>query len=117
MTFGELLKDLRMKKGLSLRGLAKLTGIDSAYLSRIERSTCKPPQKEKILNKLFWKLGIGMVENDCEMLRDLSLVENLRMPKGSSQNIALPMLLRKIGDKKLETREIFKIIDFINEEY
>ena len=35
--FGYVLRDLRESGGVTLRGLAKETGFDAAYLSRVER--------------------------------------------------------------------------------
>ena len=46
--FGPLLRDEREKGSISLRGLAKETGLDSAYLSRVERELNPAPQVEVI---------------------------------------------------------------------
>jgi len=36
VTFGLKLRELRRKKGMTLRGLAEVTGVDFTYLSKIE---------------------------------------------------------------------------------
>jgi transcriptional regulator with XRE-family HTH domain len=36
MTFGKRLRELRQKKGLTLRGLAEATGLSFTYLSKVE---------------------------------------------------------------------------------
>ena len=46
--FGYELRDLREAGGVSLRGLAKETGFDAAYLSRVERVLSPPPRRENI---------------------------------------------------------------------
>ena len=46
--FGYVLRDLRETGGISLRGLAKETGFDSAYLSRVERMLSPSPRIENI---------------------------------------------------------------------
>jgi len=46
--FGYVLRELREAGGISLRGLAKETGFDLAYLSRVERSLSPPPRNENI---------------------------------------------------------------------
>jgi transcriptional regulator with XRE-family HTH domain len=46
--FGYVLRELRDLGGISLRGLAKASGFDSAYLSRVERSMSPPPRNENI---------------------------------------------------------------------
>jgi HTH-type transcriptional regulator, competence development regulator len=42
-TLGELLKDLRLANGLTLRDVEGLTGISNAYLSQVENSQIKQP--------------------------------------------------------------------------
>jgi transcriptional regulator with XRE-family HTH domain len=46
--FGYVLRDLREVGKVSLRALARETGFDSAYLSRVERSLSPPPRNENI---------------------------------------------------------------------
>ena len=46
--FGYVLRDLRETGNISLRGLAKETGFDSAYLSRVERMLSPSPRIENI---------------------------------------------------------------------
>ena len=46
--FGYALRDLREAGSISLRGLAKETGFDSAYLSRVERVLSPAPRIENI---------------------------------------------------------------------
>lgn len=45
-TFGELLKRLRVARGLSLRDLARLAGCSASYVSRIEHGDRLPPSRE-----------------------------------------------------------------------
>jgi len=47
-SFGLEMKRLREAKGISQRKLAELVGLDSGYISRIERGLFKPPSEEKI---------------------------------------------------------------------
>lgn len=49
LTFGEYLKNLRIKNGLTLKKLAELSGVSPSYLSRIERG------KRNIPNALLLK--------------------------------------------------------------
>ena len=46
--FGYALRDLRESGGITLRGLAKETGFDVAYLSRVERALSPPPRRDNI---------------------------------------------------------------------
>jgi transcriptional regulator with XRE-family HTH domain len=46
--FPELLREARENADLSIRGLARLAGIDAAYLSKMERKLVPPPKWTKI---------------------------------------------------------------------
>jgi len=52
LAFGEYLKKLRLKRGLTLKKLAELSGISPSYLSRIERGERNVPHP-----RLFQKLA------------------------------------------------------------
>jgi len=47
--FGLEMKRLREAKGISQRKLGEMVGLDSGYISRIERGLFKPPSEEKIV--------------------------------------------------------------------
>lgn len=74
--FGMKLRGLRMDKGLSLKDLAKRTGLSPSYLNEIEKGK-KYPKSEKIL-----VLADALNEKyedliSLELKRDLQLVQNL----------------------------------------
>jgi len=58
---GKLIKDARLKKGLSQRDLSKLLGLDSPqFISNIERNIASPPPHFYfVLNKV-----LGIKEKD-----------------------------------------------------
>jgi len=45
MEFGELLKDLRTEKGVSIKKLAKDVGLDYTYISKLENLKVNPSSK------------------------------------------------------------------------
>jgi len=47
--FGETIRALRESRGISLRKFAKIIGISSTYLSKIERDEYLPPSEEKVI--------------------------------------------------------------------
>ncbi len=67
--FGLLLQSLREERGLSLRELAQLAGIDHAYIYRLETGGKEAPSEE-VLSKLIRALKIG--KRETEMLRYLA---------------------------------------------
>jgi HTH-type transcriptional regulator, competence development regulator len=62
MTFGERLRELRQKRGMTLRGLADATGLNFTYLSKIETGKVPyTPSVEKIRD-LAEALGVDSLE-------------------------------------------------------
>ena len=118
MKFGEFLRLKRLELEISIRKLAKISGIDVAYLSRIER-VIKPPEKEAILNKLIEALNLN--DTDARKLKDLAAMGNREIPddidilEGNYE--AIPVLLRTINNKKLNGDQIRELTKRINEEY
>jgi transcriptional regulator with XRE-family HTH domain len=66
---GFLLRHLREERGLSLRELAQLAGVDHAYIYRLETGAKEAPSDE-ILSKLLRALKPG--KREAEMLRYLA---------------------------------------------
>ena len=119
MKFGELLKLLRLEKEISLRELAKKSGNDVAYLSRLERSIVCPPQKKEIIESIIKVLGVSKEQQ--QKLYDLADSENGDYPKDVKDKLtqfeAIPILLRTINNKKLSDEEIKELANRINKEY
>ena len=117
MKFGEFMRLKRLENELSLRNLARQTGIDVAYLSRIEGKV-KPPQKEEIIIKLIKALNLNT--NDAQKLKDLASIQNNEIPSDielQEDNFeAIPVLLRTISNKKLNAEQILELTRRINAE-
>jgi transcriptional regulator with XRE-family HTH domain len=63
LKFGELLKTLRQRKGMTLSELAAASGVDDGNLSRIEGGTRKPPRLPRLLEILE---ALGLEEDSRE---------------------------------------------------
>lgn len=61
LVFGEYLKQLRLKRELTLKKLANLAGLSPSYLSRIERGKRNIPNA-RFLNKLAPHLNLSPLE-------------------------------------------------------
>jgi HTH-type transcriptional regulator, competence development regulator len=51
MTFGEYIKDLRLRNGMTLRQVEEITEVSNPYISLMERGI-RPPPHPSILKKL-----------------------------------------------------------------
>ena len=69
-SFGSTLRDIREDGSISLRGLAKETGLDAAYLSRVEREL-NPAPKAEVIQKIAQTLcNIQQLDTaECEKLK------------------------------------------------
>lgn len=67
MTFGELLKELRLKHNLSIRETARKAGISAPYFSDMERGRKSAPSRE-VLMKIVDVLGLD--KDEAEQLYD-----------------------------------------------
>lgn len=47
-SFGETVRELRIKKEIGLRKFAEMIGVSPTYLSQVERDEFLPPSEEKI---------------------------------------------------------------------
>ena len=107
----------RLENELSLRNLARQTGIDVAYLSRIEGKT-KPPQKEEIITKIIKTLKLK--NEDAQKFKDLASIQNNEIPSDielPEDNFeAIPVLLRTISNNQLNAEQILDLAKRINAE-
>ena len=55
--FGEVVRDARMKKEISLRKVADSLGVTASYVSDIERGNRNPPSLDKIQ---LWAAVLGL---------------------------------------------------------
>ncbi len=74
MLYHRLFKDLRLKKGFTLRELAKEIGISSAYLNQIENGVKVPSLKT--LKRLTDYYGLNLRDTIAEKKKKYERVEN-----------------------------------------
>ncbi len=102
--FGDQLRELRKKAGLTLRELAERVNVNFTYLSKIENSALPPPS-EKVIRRLAEILDFdkdellalaGIIPSDiAEILRDRKARERLRAEqakRAKATGIKMPAL-------------------------
>jgi transcriptional regulator with XRE-family HTH domain len=119
MGYGQILREIRTKKDITLRELALRSDIDVAYLSRVERESILPPQKEELLDAI--NEALELESKLAKELKDQSMLDNQMLPKDIAEKMksmeGVPMLLRTVANKKLDGDQIKKLTNFINERY
>lgn len=93
--FGQIVRDRRTQKGLTLRKFAQMIGLSPSYISLMERGEENPPGEANIrqialvldLNEDFLLAEAGKVSSDLKNLimeRPSIMAEFLRTTKGRS---------------------------------
>ena len=75
LTFHKFFRELRTRKGISLRGFCTKAFVDPANISRMERGLSFPPKSGKILERYADALGLGKAsEANLQTLGRLAFV-------------------------------------------
>jgi len=114
--FGQMLKKLRIEKGLSLRHTCRLVNYDPSNWSKIERGKMSPPTNIKILQKWAKTLGISGKKEVQIFIDKANLSQGIIPPDILLQdNIVdyLPAFFRTIRNKKPTKKEIDELIKII----
>ncbi|MCK4454153.1 helix-turn-helix transcriptional regulator [Candidatus Parcubacteria bacterium] len=116
--FGKFLKNLRIKRELSLRKICRITGYDPSNWSKIERGKMSPPSDEKILLKWAKILGIKN-KKDIQDFIDKAIIAQGIIPQDilSQSNTVgyLPAFFRTLRNKKPTKKEIDRLIELIRD--
>ncbi|MCX6761152.1 MAG: helix-turn-helix transcriptional regulator [Candidatus Nealsonbacteria bacterium] len=114
--FSQILKELRIKKGLTLRNACRILDYDPSNWSKIERGKMPPPSDEKTLRKWAKSLGVSN-ENDIREFVDRANIVQGIVPKDilSQNNVVefLPAFFRTLRNKKPTQKEIDRLIKLI----
>jgi len=115
--FGQTLKNLRLKKELTLRACCRAVDYDPSNWSKIERGFMSPPNDEKTLMK--WAKVLGVEKNEIQKFIDKANLAQGIIPKDilAKKNAVelLPAFFRTVRNKKLSKKEIEKLITLIKE--
>lgn len=112
MEFNEYLRKIRKEKGLSVRGLSKLSGVSHPYLSQLEAGKYNP--KRDIISKLAKGLGVP----EYSLMRKAGYIPQGETKKEEMKDRVLGMLAEEFQKEKAaapDRFDIYKIIDY--EEY
>lgn len=114
--FGQILKELRIKKGLTLRNACRILNYDPSNWSKIERGKMSPPSREKTLRKWARAIGLSDESGIREFIDKAGLTQGI-IPKDilSRENAVdfLPAFFRTLRNKKPTKKEIDRLIKII----
>lgn len=118
MKFHELFKEKRMKNG-TVREFAKKSGLDLAYISRLENGIILPPRDSKKLEKLALALGIKRNTDEWQEFMDLAAAAKNELPADLHDDArvakVLPAFYRAIRSKEMDEDELQRLLDLIKD--
>lgn len=115
--FGKLLKDLRIKKELSLREICKAANYDPSNWSKLERGIISPPSDETILRRWARFLGLSPKTKEFREFIDEAMLAQGIIPQDilSRKDAVkcLPAFFRTLRNEKPTKEEIDQLIKLI----
>ncbi len=115
-TFGEFLKILRAKKGLTLRAFCQQYAIDPGNWSKLERGILPPPHGTK-LAQYAQLVGLEKGTDDWLEFFDLAAAAKGALPCDimRNENIVnqLPVLFRTLRGQKVDPDKLDELINTI----
>jgi transcriptional regulator with XRE-family HTH domain len=114
MQFGPHLKELRIKRGLTLREFCANHGLDPGNMSRLERGLVPPPGDRERVAELGGFLGLKAGSTELQELLDLAAADAGRIPDdvmSDAEVVAkLPILFRTLRGQKVPPEKLNELI-------
>jgi len=115
--FSQNLKEIRIKRGLSLREVCKKVDYDASNWSKIERGVIAPPSDEKILSRWAKALGFKRETKEYQEFIDEAQIAQGIIPQdilnGKNAINYLPAVFRTLRNEKPTKQEIDQLIKLI----
>jgi transcriptional regulator with XRE-family HTH domain len=109
-SFGKFLKEMRARKGLTLREFCRLVNLDPSNWSKVERGILPPPKNREVISDIAGVLLIEKDSDDWHALFDLAAIGHipaaLRPSAPSSEKLAV--FFRAARDEKAPTPKLLK---------
>ncbi len=116
MKFSEFFKKKRMEIG-TVRQFARESGLDLAYVSRLENGITLPPKDEEKLERLASVLAIKKNSEEWQEFMDLAAIAKNELPMDlrDDEKIAnfLPAFYRTLRRKELDEAELKELLELI----
>lgn len=115
--FGEFARARRIQLGETLRHFCRRTGLDAAYISKIERGLLAPPQNVEKLEHYALGLGIEKGGSSWTEFMDLAATASGRLPQDllDNENLmhCLPVFLRTMRNERVDEDSLDDLIEMI----
>jgi len=113
MNFGELIKELRIAKELTLRQCSSDLGVDPSNWSKMERGVTPPPKDSTILER--WAKFFGLKGDARQEFLDRAALSRQEIPPdlASDETViaALPAFFRAVRGRELEGERLTQFME------
>ena len=122
MTFGQFLKESRLKAKYGLRQFAREIGWQPSNLSNVEHGRVNAPQNKKALLAMAEVLGFDEGSIEWNTLFDLASKDNHKILPADVKDFvegleAIPVLFRTLKDHEISKSELEDIVEYIRKHY
>ena len=111
--FGQYVKGLREKRGLSLRKFCRLANLDPSNWSKVERGLLSPPRSRKVLNDIASVLLIPKDSEEWHMIFDMAAIGHIPVDLVGGARVAerLPIFFRTARGAKLDSAALKELME------
>lgn len=118
MKFHELFRKKRLQIG-TVREFAKVSGLDLAYVSRLENGIVLPPKDRDKLTRLASALGIKEGSEEWREFMDAAAIAKNELPEDlrDDERVAkvLPAFYRTLRSRQLDVDELEELLKTIKD--
>lgn len=115
--FGQFFKELRQRKGVSLRSFCLTNGLDPGNISKLERGFSSPPKSTEVLERYAELLGIQKGNKEWDIFFDLAAACSGQIPSDimSDANLVakLPLIFRTLRGQKVPDEQLDDLAELI----
>ncbi|MGD1020606.1 MAG: hypothetical protein ABSA12_14930 [Verrucomicrobiia bacterium] len=119
MTFGNLVKDLRIAQKKTLRQFCLDHGHDPSNWSKLERGVNPPPGDEKTLERWAKQLGVEAGMEEWQNFMDLADIARGEIPRHVLNDEELlkklPVFFRSVRGAELTEKQLDELIRIVKE--
>jgi len=120
-SFGTYFKELRLKRGLSLRNFSEKHGYDPGNISRVERGVFPPPESPQKLREYAKALALKQGSDEWLEFFDRAAAVRGQIPadlRGDEKLISrLPLLFRTLRGGKVTPERLNQLVDILRREH
>lgn len=116
-TFGAFFKEMRRKKGITLRAFCLENGLDPGNISKLERGMMPPPTSNQKLEEYAAALGIETGTNDWYDFFDYAAASAGKIPPYMMDDSELvrnlPLVFRTLRGEKISPEKLDELAELI----